>query len=153
MPLLRQTIEDILSRRQVVDEHQRLQQEIEVAERQLLRSEEERASLANENLRLKNQEALAARVLADVVRELPWPVLGVDDENVLVMANDLALASLGDLGFCLGLPLAECLPMLDTAGEGEKLTVAGRIYAVYSRPVQLGATASGRLLLLEEQKT
>ena len=147
---LRTLLEETLLQSHLADEHRQLQQEIDAAERQLLRVENERRQLANEIRRLQAQEGLAARLLEDIVSQLPWPVLGVDDEGMVVMANDRALACLGGLGLAIGLPLAETLPVLATGGD-TTVDLADRRFSLCWQPIRLGG-GGGRLLLLEEVK-
>ena len=148
---LRCLLEETLSQSHLADEHRQLQQEVEAAERQLLRVEHERRELLDENRRLQAQDGQAARLLDEIVSQLPWPVLGVDDEGVVVMANDRALACLGEFGLCLGLPLGETLPGLAALGGDATVDLGARQFFACWRPLRLGA-GGGRLLVLEELK-
>ena len=148
---LRSLLEETLSQSHLADEFRQLQQEVELAERQLLRVEHERRDLLDENRRLQSQSGLAARVLEEVIGELPWPMIGVDLEGVVVMANDRALACLGESGLCLGLPLADTLPALAALVGDATVDLGERQFFACWRSVRLGS-GGGRLLVLEELK-
>lgn len=148
--LLRQVIEEALERRHISDEYRRLSHEIEIAERELVRVEAERRRLADENLALLQREGQGFRVLQEVLAELPGPVIGIDDENMIVLVNDAAQACCAAYP---GMPLEELLPALSQFCDNDCVQVGGRDYLCRWRSVMLGSALGGRLLLLEEKRT
>jgi PAS domain-containing protein len=143
-------VEEALGRRHISDEYSRLSHEVEVAERELLRAEEERRRLSNENKALQAQERQGYLILQEVLAEVPWPVFGVDDHGLIVMANDVALQRFGGRGAIPGNNLAEVLP--EAAGFENKSAVVidGLGYICRWRQLTPDGSGKGRLLLLEE---
>jgi len=148
----RQTVEEALNRRHISDEYSRLSHEVEIAERELVRVEEDRRRLAAENKALQEQESQGYRILQEVVGELPWPVLGMDDEGMLALINEAAYACFSARGLAPGTSLTSLLPELASLDEHAAVAIDGRDYLCRWRPVNLGGSVSGRLLLLEEKK-
>lgn len=144
------TLEDVLNRRHIVDEHSRLTHEVEIADRELVRVEEERRRLAQENQVLLAHEQQGYHILHEVVDELPWPILGVDNEGMLALVNQVALERFADRGLGLGVALASALPELDFCSGKTELQLGGRHYCCRCRSLRLGDTEGGRLLVLEE---
>ncbi len=147
----RQIVEEALSRRHISDEYSRLSHEVEVAERQLLRVEEERRRLAAENVELHAQEIQGYQILQEVVGELPWPVIGVDEENLIVLVNDAALRRFADRNPIPGASWQLVLPEIVDTGGDVSVCIDDVFYLCHWRQVRLSGTISGRLLLLEER--
>ena len=147
----RQTVNEALNRRHISDEYSRLSHEVEIAERELVRVEEDRRRLAAENLALHEQEGQGYRILQEVVGELPWPVLGMDDEGMLALVNEAAYACFTRRELAPGTSLASLLPELASLDENALVAIDGRDYLCRWRRVRLGGSTSGRLLLLEEK--
>lgn len=148
----RQAVEEALSRRHISDEYSRLSHEVEVAERELVRVDEERRRLEAENQLLHAQEGAGYRILQEVVAELPWPVLGVDDGGMLSLINDKAQALFAERQIALGLALSLVLPELAESESGTRIGLLGRTFVCQWRPVRLAGSVSGRLLFLEEDR-
>lgn len=148
----RQAVEEALSRRHISDEYSRLSHEVEVAERELVRVDEERRRLEAENQLLHAQEGAGYRILQEVVAELPCPVLGVDDGGMLSLINDKAQALFAERQIALGLALSLVLPELAESESGTRIGLLGRTFVCQWRPVRLAGSVSGRLLFLEEDR-
>jgi hypothetical protein len=146
----RQVVEETINRRHIADEYGRLSREVEVAERELVRIEEERRRLAEENLALQNQDGQGYAILQEVVGELPWPVLGIDDEGMLALINASAVRCFADPRLIPGSLLAELLPALAALVDQEPARIKGRDYICHRRDIRLGRSVTGHLLMLEE---
>lgn len=155
MPLdtlaFRQTLEDALNRRHIADEHLRLSHQIEVADRELVRVEEERRRLEHENQALLVQERQGYHILHEVVSELPWPVLGIDNEGMLALVNQIALERFMDRGISLGMALDAVLPEVEGHPAHSVVEINHRRYVCRWRNLRLGDSEGGRLLVLEEK--
>ena len=145
----REKVEEALERRRITEDYGRLSHEVEVAERELVRIEEERRRLAQENQVLQETGGQGYRILQELVGALPWPVLGVDDDGVLALVNDAAAIAFAGRQLAIGSPLRECLPEVASQDDASEVGIDGRTYLCRWRPVRLGGTLSGRLLLLE----
>lgn len=148
--LIRQIIEEALGRRHVADEYQRLSHEVEIAERELVRVEGERRRLAEENAALLEREGKGYQILQEVLAELSTPVIGVDDEDMVVLVNEAAQSR---FAVYPGMPIGELLSVGSEFADNGCLEAGGVSYLYRWRKVMLGNSASGRLLLLEEKRT
>lgn len=147
----RQVVEEAINRRHISDEYSRLSRQVEVAERELVRIEEERRRLAEENVNLQIQDGQGYAILQEVVGELPWPVLGTDDEGMLALINAAAVRFFADPHLVPGLLLADRLPMLACLADNEPVRIKGRDYICHRRDIRLGRSVNGHLLMLEER--
>jgi len=143
-------VEEALSRRHISDEYSRLSHEVEIAERELVRVEEERIRLANENRILQAQERQGYLLLQQVLAEMPWPVFGIDDDGLIALANDVALQKFAARGAIPGASLAAVLPEAATHDHKQPVTLDDAAYICRWRQIALDGSANGRLLLLEE---
>ena len=149
-PVFLHTLEEALNRRHIVDECSRLTHEVEIADRELVRVEEERRRLEQENLALLAHERQGYHILHEVVDELPWPIFGIDNEGMLALINQVALERFAERGIGLGLALNSVLPELIGLPGAAELQLAGRRYCCRWRNLRLANNEGGRLLILEE---
>ncbi len=147
---LKLIVEETLGRRHISDEYSRLSHEVEIAERELVRIEEDRIRLAEENKALQAQERQGYLILQEVLTEVPWPVFGIDDCGLIALANDAAFQRFALRGAIPGASLEAVLP--EAAGLGNRASVIldGTTYVCRWRHIALDGSTNGRLLLLEE---
>ena len=143
-------VEEALSRRYISDEYSRLSHEVEIAERELVRVEEERIRLAKENKILLAQERQGYLLLQQVLTEMPWPVFGIDDDGLIALANDVALQKFSARGAVPGASLEAVLPEATVCDNKLPVTLDDATYICRWRQIALDGSANGRLLLLEE---
>jgi len=147
---LRQVVEETLGRRHISDEYSRLSHEVEVAERELLRIEEERGRLVVENKSLQAQGRQGYLILQEVLTEVPWPIFGIDESGLIVMANDAAFERFASRGAIPGANLESVLPELVDTDNKAKIKLDGIAYICRWRQIQIDGAGDGRLLFLEE---
>ncbi len=150
--VLRQLVEESLRRREVSEDYDRLSHEVEVAERQLVRVEEERRRLEKENSVLLERDNLGYAILQEVMAELPWPMLGIDSDGMLVLINQEAEQEFPERSLIIGSRLVECLPEAPAPMESKEISVNGQTYKSWWREIKTGGTLRGRLLLLQKEK-
>jgi nitrogen fixation/metabolism regulation signal transduction histidine kinase len=148
----RQTVEDALQRRHISDEYSRLSREVEVAERALVRAEEERRRLEVENRELHALENRGFAILQEVISALPSPVIGLDQEGRVAMLNEAAANEFAHCGLVIGVELLSVLPGLPKAGDNHEMTINETTYACLWRQVSLGGSVQGQLLILQRGK-
>jgi len=145
------TIVEALGRRHIADEYARLSQEVGVAERELLRVEEDRRRLVAENLVLQAQKGRSYRILDDVLGGLPWGVLCTDESGILVLINDVGLRLFAGRGLAPGAGLNEVLPELEGVGELATIRIDGTDFICHRCKIGLDGAQHGLMLLLEER--
>lgn len=149
---LRAHLREAFTLKEMADQNRRLDQEVQTANRDLAELNQRLQTLLSaqrEQNRLEVGSREAAQELLDAV---PVPVLGVDDEGLLVFANAPAQALCRLRGEFLGGAAAEHLPQsLRRALDGDSIlvTLAGRRWWAMSR--LLVGNARGRLLVLLPQ--
>lgn len=146
----RAVIEETIGRRHISDEYSRLSHQVEVVERQLLRSEAECQRLSEQNQALLLEQGSGFRMLHEVLAALPLPAIGIDGDDMVVMANESALAEFSGCGLAHGVPLAVALPEVADLADGDCLHSGGDDYIVRWRTTGCHASSKGRLLLLEK---
>lgn len=151
--MLRQVVEDAVTQRGLSEDYSRLSHEVEVAERQLLRVEEERRRLESENRALRERDNLGYAILQEVMAELPWPMLGVDAGDMLVLVNEAAEKEFKGRQMIIGSQLQDVLPEAPPTMACRNIEVDGRSYKTWWRDVKVGTTLRGRLLLLQKEES
>jgi diguanylate cyclase (GGDEF)-like protein/PAS domain S-box-containing protein len=147
---LRELVEETLERRHISDEYGRLSHAVQIAERELLRVEEDRQRLLKENSALRAQGDHSYAILQEVISGLPWPVIGVDEDDLLALHNEAAMAAFAVRGLGLGDDLFGLLPEVADVGEGGgRVTIDDLEYQAWWRPLRVDGRVCGRLLLLQ----
>ncbi len=147
----RQTVEEALQRRHISDEYSRLSHEVEVAERALLRTEQERRRLEVENTELQALESRGFAILQDVVAALPVPIIGFDEQSMVAMINDAAADVFGARGLAIGSVLTVVFPELSGVGADEIVLVSEGRYRCLWRQASLGGDLQRQLLILQKE--
>jgi len=145
----RLVVEEALERRRIAEDYGRLSHEVEVAERELVRIEEERRRLAEENIALQETEGQGYLILQELVSALPWPVLGIDDDGLLAMVNEAAQAAFSGRQLSIGSRLSDCLPEISPPYVSAEVCIDDRGFICHWRQIKPGRAANGQLLLLE----
>ncbi len=146
----RSVIEEAIGRRHISDEYSRLSHQVEVVERELLRSEAERQRLAEQNRVLLQEKGSGFRMLHEVLAALPLPAVGIDADGLVALASESALVSFAKRGLVPGLPLLAALPEVASLVDGDRVHIDGADYIVRWRTTGCDVSSQGRLLLLEK---
>ncbi len=149
---LRAHLREAFAMKEMADQNRRLDQEVQAANRELAELNRRLQTLLSAQREQNLREVGNRETAQELLDAVPVPVLGVDDEGLLVFANAPARALCGVAAERLGEPADEQLaPGLRQALAGESLlmTLAGRRWWAMSRP--LNGNAHGRLLVLLPQ--
>ena len=136
----------------LVDRNLRLDQDAQAANGDVAEVSQRPQTLLNAQGEQHNREVGSRAAAQELLDAVPVPVLGVDDEGLLVFANGPAQALCRLPGGYQGGPANEHLPQnlrRALGGESIVVTLAERRWWVMSRP--LIGSASGRLLVLLPQ--
>jgi CheY-like chemotaxis protein len=149
---LRHHIREAFHVKEMGDDNRRLSGQLRTANREL----EVINSQLNELLRYQELRISCANTSLSIAREafhlLPVPVIGVDEEGMVALANPAATHMLGFDETILGSDAARILPgdmleLLDHAGEGARqIDLNGRAFIVSC--CKMGATSTSRGWLL-----
>jgi diguanylate cyclase (GGDEF)-like protein len=152
--LLRANIEEAFRYKELADENRRLNSEIQVANKELAQANAKLlGTLAEKEKRIERDET-TLNVAQEILQCVPFPVLGFDDEDMVVFANREADQIIGGGGMLLGAELGDILAgelmELVQAMDGGMLTWHSGTALWRAQYQRLGklSGASGRLLIL-----
>jgi diguanylate cyclase (GGDEF)-like protein/PAS domain S-box-containing protein len=148
---LRQTVEEVLQRRHIANEHTRLSHEVEVAGRALLRAEQERRRLEAENASLQALGSSGFTILQDVVGALPMPVIGFDAEGMVAMLNEPATQLCINRRLMIGAAFSAVFPEFSAPADRQVIVIGEERYRCLWRQASLGGGKHGQLLILEKE--
>jgi CheY-like chemotaxis protein len=151
---LRQHIAEAFEHKEMADENRRLSLEVMTANQELAKANRQLEEL----LRQKQQQIKNREVSLDIVREalhhVPQPVIGLDDDEVVVYVNVAAQALFKDAGPMLGTEAAQAVPelldALHAVEDGEECTVqlGSTRFEVVVRSMGHGTQSRGKLITL-----
>ncbi|MBV8665398.1 MAG: EAL domain-containing protein [Burkholderiaceae bacterium] len=155
---LREHIEEAFRRKGMADENHRLDLEVRTANLDLAKANRRLEELLSQ----QQQQIIRGEVSLDIVREalqqIPLAVIGVDDENMVVFANDAAQTLFENTASILGSDVDHLIPDLPTAvveNGCKRCTVelGDAFYEVVARSMGHGSQSSGKLMTLTPYKT
>lgn len=148
----RLAVAEALGRRHISDEYSRLSHEVEVAERELIRIEEERRRLLDENQVLQARGLQGYRILQEVLASLPQMIIGLDNRGCIALINESAQRCFERRGLLPGASLSEVMPELMVGDSRPRVEIDGTVYSCLRRPMGGGESEQGYLLMLEQLK-
>ena len=149
---LRANIEEAFRYKELGDENRRLGHQLQVANVELARSNQQLQELLDANQARMVRDETMLGVVQAVLYQVPIPIVGIDDAGMIVFANGDASTVLADGRPLLGSFASECMPPplagLLSRPRGESLLwhTGGVPYVVHCRP--MGGQASGTLVTL-----
>lgn len=151
---LRGHIQEAFRQKEMADDNRRLSNELQVANAELARSNEQlNILLKTKEERIVRDEAMVM-VTQDVMQQLVVPIIGIDQEGMIVYANNQAVAVLGAQTPLLGCSAAKQLPgelarLAASGPEGETWWQSGDCnYRAILRPITPQSSSRGVLLML-----
>jgi FixJ family two-component response regulator len=151
---LRANLREAFQHKRMKDEIRRLAGELTEANARLVRANDDLRALLEEK-RLQNELVAAALdTTQEVIQLIPWPILGIDADGMVALANPAAERRFGRGDTLLGLPADTCLPAaladgLDAAsGPPDTMQLDDGPYRVICRAMGRQSGSHGRLLAL-----
>lgn len=146
---LRANIQEAFRHKELGDENQRLSAELTVVNEQLRR-------LLAENQRELQRDQVVLGLVQEILQGVPLPVVGLDDEGMIVCANQEADRLLGRQASLIGSFAQESLPpdllQLLSGGAGEAIWQQGDVRWLARHRLIGGEVAPrGRLLILSKE--
>jgi diguanylate cyclase (GGDEF)-like protein/PAS domain S-box-containing protein len=151
---LREHIEEAFQHKEMVDENRRLNLEVRSANREMAKANRQ----LEEVLKQKQQQIKRDEVTIDIVHEalqhVPLPVIGLDDDQMVVFINVAAQALFKNIGSILGYEAAQFMPEVVHALHGVEegqvciAKLNGTRYEVISRSMGKGTQSRGKLITL-----
>lgn len=151
---LRGHIAEAFRRKEIEDENRRLNAEVQTVNQELATANRQ-LGIA---LKQKQQKIARDEVSLDIVREvlehLPLPIIGLDDQSMVVFVNTASVALFSRMGLMPGCDLAYVLPGLPEALHDIREDVAhvveidGAWFSVTCRAMGTQSQSRGRLITL-----
>ena len=149
--LLRANIEEAFRQKEMADDNRRLAEEVRRTNRELAHANTQLQALLDDKQQQLQRDEATLDVAQEILQEVPNAIVGIDDDNLIVFANEAADKLLGNGAPLLGddaarLP-ASARALLASGGEGEcPLELAGRSLRLACR--RMRGRSSGRLLMV-----
>ena len=143
---LRANVQEALQHKDLLDENRRLVDELGEANRQL-------RQLLDENRHQLQIDEIALAIVREILQAVPLPVLGCDEDGLIVSTNEEAERLFGGEAPLIGSFAEEVLPvdllaMVDDARPEGRWCHDGRTWMVRYRHLAKAAGARGWLLVL-----
>jgi EAL domain-containing protein (putative c-di-GMP-specific phosphodiesterase class I)/PleD family two-component response regulator len=107
---LRANIEEAFRHKELADENRRLAHQLQVANTDLAHTNQQlQELLETKQQRILRDETMLG-VIQEVLQQVPIPIVGIDNEGMVVFANEEASVELGQGMPLLGNYVAECIP-------------------------------------------
>jgi diguanylate cyclase (GGDEF)-like protein len=146
-------IEEAFRRKEMADENRRLNLEVSTANQELAAANRKLEAL----VKMKQQQIARDEISLDIVREalrqIPLAVIGVDDDDLAVFANDAAQSLFDETASILGSDIKQLIPDLNHATDSSgnqpcMVEVGGSFYEVISRRMGHASRSRGKLMTL-----
>jgi response regulator RpfG family c-di-GMP phosphodiesterase len=153
---LKAHIAEAFQRKGLADENARLNEELRLANAELAQANAQLDNVLQQKDKQIHRDEVMLDVVHEVLRHLPLAVIGLDDENLVVLAN-IAAEKLGPGGSMLGKEIRQIMPMLPDQlpqeGAPQKCLVElnGDAYEASLCPMGSHSLSRGRLLTLTRQ--
>jgi len=155
---LRSNIEEAFRHKELADDNRRLSHDVQVANQELAHANQQLRAMVDEKQRQIVRDEATLDVAQEILQHVPMPIVGFDDETMIVFANLAAEALLGEGSPLLGSYAGERLPaalqplLSETAGESCVLwPVNGRCWQVSCCVMGERSRSRGRLMLFVAQ--
>ena len=153
--ILRANIEEAFRHKEMADENRRLHIEVALSNSQMARVNEQLTKLlATKDLQVLRDEA-ALDIAQEVLQQLPWPIIGIDDEGTVALANAAAVQLCGDAAPLLGRAMDACLPeplaaaLAASPSAEADIEIAGVPYHLCRRSMGEHSRSRGTLIILQ----
>jgi len=107
---LKANLREAFQHKQMKDENRRLARELAEVNGRLVRVNEELRALLEEKRQQNEMIEGALDTTQEVIQLIPWPILGIDDDGMVALANPAAERQFGHGDTLLGVPADLCLP-------------------------------------------
>lgn len=154
---LRDHIATALRHKYLEDDNRRMSDELRVVNARQQELNAQLAALVHEQRNSLFRDETVLQTLQDVLREIPVPIIGCDDEGMVVFCNEAAEQLFGTPAQPMPLLAADLLSVWPDApaelqpGRRASVTVGERRMTVECRPVGRNSHARGNLYLFFEE--
>lgn len=151
---LKANLREAFQHKRMKDENRRLARELAEVNGRLVRANEDLRALLEEKRQQTEMVEAALDITQEVIQLIPWPILGIDDDGMVALANPAAERRFGRGDTLLGLPANMFLPPdlaggLDApSGPPDTTQLDDGRYRVIYRAMGRHSQSHGKLLAL-----
>ena len=151
---LRDQISKAFEHKELFEENQQLDIKIRTTNQELVAANRHLGDVLNSTRKQVDADATSLAIVQEALQYVPTPVIGLDDEDLIVFVNSAAEALFADCGPLLGAEMGYALPELaqtmDQAGMGQvgDLVVGGKRHQVRWNVMGKSSRARGKLVTL-----
>lgn len=150
---LRGHIDEAFRRKEMADENRRLNLEVSTANQELAMANRQLEALVKTKQQQIARDEISLDIVREALRQVPLAVIGVDDDDMTVFANDAAQILFDKSASILGSDVKHLIPDLLHAPDGSgnqpcTVEVGGAFYEVISRRMGHASQSRGKLMTL-----
>lgn len=150
---IRKNIRDAFQFKEIVNENRRLNVEVQVSNRELARANRQLSDLLRQQQSRIQRDEVSMRVIREILYQIPFPLIGIDDNDRVAFCNALAEELSPDSALILESDIHQVIPELTkglkTMEENivSLVWVAGKPYHVYWRSMGRQSASQGRIMI------
>jgi diguanylate cyclase (GGDEF)-like protein/PAS domain S-box-containing protein len=148
---LRAHILEAFQNKEMADENRRLSLEVRTANQGLAQANRQLEEVLRQQQEQISRTGISLAIVREALQHVPLPILGVDEDQVVVFANLAGQELFSSEGQLLGSALDSFMPGLSAAGDGQEraATVHGMRYDVATHGMGKGTRARGTLIIFK----
>jgi diguanylate cyclase (GGDEF)-like protein/PAS domain S-box-containing protein len=149
---LREHIEEAFQHKEMADENRRLGLEVRAANYGLAQANRQLEEVLKQKQQQIKHDGITLEIVREALQHVPLPMVGLDEDEIVVFANAAAMELFRDSGLQLGseaeLFMPEVLRALCSVEDGEKCLAElyGVSFEVVSRSMGRGTQSRGQLI-------
>jgi diguanylate cyclase (GGDEF)-like protein/PAS domain S-box-containing protein len=154
---LREQIQKAFEYKELLEENQQLDIKIRTTNQELVAANQQLGDVLQKSRHQIERDETSLAIVREALQHMPLPVIGVDDEGLIVFVNAAAESRLTSAGPLLGVELVAALPAIDAAitaaAEGIpcELLIDDTRYLIKWNPMGANSRSKGRLVTLIEK--
>jgi EAL domain-containing protein (putative c-di-GMP-specific phosphodiesterase class I)/CheY-like chemotaxis protein len=156
---LREQVEKAFEHKELLEENMQLDIKIRTTNQELVAANRHLGDVIHSTRKQVEADATSLAVVQEALQFVPMPVIGLDDENVVVFMNTAAEILFANCGPLLAMELADALPELasaiaaSTTASVLEIRVEGQPYQVCWNAMGHHSRARGKLVTLTRLET
>lgn len=153
--LLREHIEDAFKHKALIDENSRLSQELKISNQELAAANRKLEALLDKKEEQIARDTTILKVIREILQHVPVPILGIDEDKLVVFYNSAAQDLFQQSSPILGMDANHLIPeWVDAVKSGMEHACSGNLngkrYRVVSHAMGNSSHSRGQVLIFTE---
>lgn len=150
---IRKNIRDAFQFKEIVNENHRLNVEVQTSNRELAKANRQLSDMLRQKQSQIQRDEVSIGVIREMLHQIPFPVIGIDEENRIVFCNVLAEQFLPDAALNLQSDIYRLFPeltadfQLSLDGSVSSMRIRDRFYDMYWRTMGRQSASLGRVVI------